>query len=123
MVKAAGVMLMVVVPVIPLNTALMVVPPGATGVTLPWFGDVLEMVASAVTVDDQTTDVVRVCVLPSLNVPVATMSCVEPMAMVLSGGVTLMDCKVAFVTFTSTEVLAKSRSAVTLAPPTAAPKA
>lgn len=62
------------------ETALMVLEPVDTLVARPWLPDALLTVATRVAEDDQVTEVVRFCVLPSLKVPVAVIGSVVPSA-------------------------------------------
>ena len=59
-------------PETPPDVAVIVVFPAATALATPFVPAVLLMVATAVDEELQLTELVRFCVLPSLNVPVAT---------------------------------------------------
>jgi hypothetical protein len=59
-------------PETPPDVAVIVAFPAATAVATPFVPAVLLMVATAVADELQFTELVRFCVLPSLNVPVAT---------------------------------------------------
>src|SRR5215469_17300096 len=77
--------------------ALMVVVPVESPVASP--GDpVLAIDATMGTVDDQLTVEVRICVLPSVKVPVATNCWVNPLGSEGVAGVTAMEARVAAVT-------------------------
>ncbi len=62
----------VALPETPPDVAVIVVVPPATALATPFVPDVLLMVATAVDDELQLTELVRFCVLPSLNVPVAS---------------------------------------------------
>jgi hypothetical protein len=83
----------------------------------------LVMVAVAVVPDDQVTDVVRFCVLLSLNVPVAVNCCVAPFAIDGFAGVTAIDCSVAAVTVSTVDPLTEPDVALMVLVPTPAPVA
>src|SRR5208282_3344245 len=77
-------------PLIDPEVAWMVVLPVVTPVAKP----VLLIVATAVLVDVQPTELVRFCWIPSLYVPVAVNCCVAPLAIDGFAGVTAIDTKV-----------------------------
>jgi hypothetical protein len=84
---------------------------------------VLVIVAVAGVPDDQVTDVVRFCVLLSLNVPVAVNCCVRPFAIDGFAGVTAIDCSVAAVTVSTVDPLTEPDVALMVLVPTPAPVA
>ena len=80
--------------VTPLWAALMLVVPVPAPVTRP---DALT-VATAELEEDQVTEFVRLCVLPSLNVPVAVNWSVVPLAIEALDALMVIDCSTAAVT-------------------------
>jgi methylglyoxal synthase len=81
------------------------------------------IVAVVVVTDDHVTVLVRFCVVPSLNVPVAVNCCVAPLAIEGFAGVTAIDCNVAAVTVSKVEPLIEEDVAVIVEVPTPAPLA
>src|ERR1700733_12704487 len=81
------------------------------------------IVAVVVVPDDQLTFDVRLCVEPSLNVPVAVNCCVAPLAIDGFAGVTAIDCSVAAVTVSKVEPEIDDDVAVIVEVPTPAPLA
>jgi hypothetical protein len=81
------------------------------------------IVAVVVVPDDQLTFDVRLCVEPSLNVPVAVNCCVAPLAIDGFAGVTAIDCSVAAVTVSKVEPEIDDDVAVIVELPTPAPLA
>jgi len=63
-------------------------------------------VATVESEDDQVTDCVMLCLLPSLNVPVAVNCCPDPGAMRAELGLTVIDTRVAPLTVTGAEPVA-----------------
>ena len=104
-------------PVTPLSVALMLAVPGATAVT--WLTD--PTVATAVLSEAQVASRVTVCVLESLNVPVAANDNLVPGAMVRPIGVTEIDTRVALDTVRVIEALADPSVAVIVDVPGARP--
>jgi len=88
---ALAVTLRSVEPVVEPEVAVMVVEPAAIPVASPLLPAVLLIVATPVADELQVTDVVRFCVLPSLNVPVAVNCCVPETTIVGFAGVTASD--------------------------------
>lgn len=84
----------VVNPITAPDAAWIVEDPALRAVALP----VVEMVATAGVSDDHITELVRFCVLPSVNVPVAVNCCVAFLAIVGLAGVTAIDFNVAAAT-------------------------
>jgi hypothetical protein len=80
------------------KAACIVVLPGTTPVARP----LTVIVATAVFVEVQVTELVRFCVLPSLKVPVAVNCCVVPAAIEEFAGVTASDANVGAVIVTVT---------------------
>jgi hypothetical protein len=81
------------------DVALMLVVPTATVVARPE----VFTVATAEESDDQVAVLVKSCVLPSLNVPVAVNCCVPPSASEGLGGFTAIDTNMAGVTVNEVE--------------------
>jgi hypothetical protein len=81
------------------------------------------IVAVAVVADDHVTVLVRFCVVPSLNVPVAVNCWVAPLAIEGFAGVTAIDCNVAAVTVRTVEPLIAPDVALIVEVPTPAPVA
>src|ERR1700733_7231650 len=81
------------------------------------------IVAVVVVPDDQLTFDVRLCVEPSLNVPVAVNCCVAPLPIDGFAGVTAIDCSVAAVTVSKVEPEIDDDVAVIVELPTPAPLA
>jgi hypothetical protein len=95
-------------PVTPLRVALIFAVPGATAVTtLP-----PPVVATATLSEAQVASEVMICVLESLNDPVAVKDKFVPGAIVLPVGVTEIDTRVALVTVRVTEALIVPTAAV-----------
>jgi hypothetical protein len=88
--------------VIPLSVAVMSVVPVVTEVARPFEPAVLEIAATPGLVEVQVTDVVRVWLVLSVYVPVATNCSELPRAIEGAPGVTLNDFKVAVVTVSVT---------------------
>src|ERR1700722_15896482 len=84
----------VVDPMTPAEVAWIVEEPAVRVVAVPGAG----VVATAGVSDDQATEPVRFCVLPSLNDPVAVNCCVAFLANVGFAGVTAIDFNVAAAT-------------------------
>jgi len=103
--------------VIPLWDAVMLLEPAPTPEAIP-----AVKVAAAVFEEVQVADVVRFCVLPSLNVPVAVNCSTVPLAIEAFGPLIAIDCRVAAVTAKAKmfEVMPLC-VAVMLLEPTAAP--
>src|ERR1700733_10357251 len=78
------------------------------------------IVAVVVVPDDQLTFDVRLCVEPSLNVPVAVNCCVAPLVIDGFAGVTAIDCSVAAVTVSKVEPEIDDNVAVIVEVPTPA---
>jgi len=93
------------------SVAVIVVEPGASPAARP----ALLMVAVDGVEEPQLTDVVRTCVLPSLNKPVAVNGRVVPAAMAGLAGATVMAERVAGVTVSSVELLTEPAVAVMVA--------
>jgi hypothetical protein len=89
--KEAAVTVRVVDPATPPETACIVETPAVSAVARPE----AEMVATDGVADDQVTEAVRFCVLPSLKVPVAANCWVAFLVRVAFAGVTAMDFRVA----------------------------
>jgi hypothetical protein len=81
------------------------------------------IVAVAAVADDHVTVLVRFCVVPSLNVPVAVNCCVAPLVIDGFAGVTAIDCSVAAVTVRVVEPLIPPDVALIVEVPTPAPVA
>jgi hypothetical protein len=79
------------VPTWPANTAVTVAFPGASPVANPFDPDVSLTVATDAGADVQETEVVRSCVLPSANVPIARNEVAVFSATLAAGGVTCME--------------------------------
>jgi hypothetical protein len=94
-VNTAAVVVIVVVPLIDPDAALIVTgPPAFTPVARP-----VGLIVTSVASDElQVTEFVRFCVEVSLNVPVAVNCCVFPAGIEGFAGVTAIDTSVAFVT-------------------------
>lgn len=92
--RAGPVTVSVVNPITAPDAAWIVEDPALRAVPLP----VVEMVATAGVSDDHITELVRFCVLPSVNVPVAVNCCVAFLASVGFAGVTAIDFNVAAAT-------------------------
>src|SRR5215831_5010707 len=80
--------------VMPLCVAVMLLEPIAAPVAKP----VVLMLTVAVFEEAQVAVLVRFCVLPSLNVPVAVNCTLVPLAIEVLGELMVMDCRVAAVT-------------------------
>lgn len=76
-----------------LTFAEIVVLPPARDVASPWMPALLLIVATDFTDELHNTDVVRLAVLPPVNVPVATNCCVAPLTMEGLTGVTAIELK------------------------------
>jgi hypothetical protein len=97
--KVAAVTVNVVFPDLLPDVAVITDVPAATPVARPLVGRPLGlMVAIPVVPDDQITDAVISCDVPSENVPVAVNCLVRPLAMLGLAGVTVIKLKVAAVT-------------------------
>src|SRR5215468_9205504 len=83
--------------VIPLCMAVMLLEPIAAPVAKP----VVLMLTVAVFEEAQVAVLVRFCVLPSLNVPVAVNCTLVPLAIEEAPALTVIDCSVAAVTVTA----------------------
>lgn len=81
----------VAVPTCPSNSATMVAVPGSSPVASPIVGDTSLMVATDAGEDVHKTDVVRSCVLPSANVPIATKATPVCWGMLAADGETRID--------------------------------
>jgi hypothetical protein len=101
------------VPVTPLTLALIFAVPDATPVIILTF----PTVATAVLSDAQLTSRVILCVLASLNVPVAVNDNLDPGAIVRPVGVTEIDTTWALLTVSVTELLAVPSVAVMVVAP------
>jgi hypothetical protein len=93
----------VAVPVMFPEVAVIVVEPAATEVASPLEPAALLIAATPAVDELQVTAVVRFCVVPSENVPVAVNCRVVPNAMLGLVGVTVMDTSVAEVTVSVVE--------------------
>jgi hypothetical protein len=96
----------------------MVVVPTLNVVASPWLPGVLLMVALLVVDDVQLTCVVRVCVVLSEKVPVASNCCVVPRGFVGFVGVTAIEDNVAVVTVSVVDALTVPSVAVIVVAPT-----
>lgn len=121
--KAAGTMVMVVLPLTEPEVALMEADPVATLVASPCEPVLLLMVTTEICDELQLTVAVRFCVLPSVNVPVAVNCCVVPRGVLGSAGVTAMDTSVAGVTVKVLDPDTLPKVAVTVVLPTLVPLA
>src|SRR5215510_1342307 len=101
--RVAAVTVSVVEPETAPDVAVIVVGPRALAVARPSDPPAFEIVATAVSEDDQVTAVVRSCVVASVYVPVAANCCVVPLAMLGLAGVTPIDTRVAAVTVSVVE--------------------
>ena len=111
--SAAGVTVRSVEPLMPPDTAVIVAVPAPTLLASP----ALLIVAAAGVSDDHVAVLVRFCVLPSLNVPVAVNCCVVPSASEGVAGVTASDTSVAAVTLSVVEPVTAPTLAVIVAVP------
>jgi hypothetical protein len=116
-VKVAELTVKAVDPVTPLNVAEIFAVPAETAVATPSPETVATAVLSDVHVDSRFT----VCVLESLNVPVAVNESLVNGGIVLPAGVKEMDTIVAFVTVRVTALLTLPRVAVIIAVPGVSP--
>ncbi len=78
--------------VIESKVAVMLTDPGVRAVAMPFVPAVLLIVDITVLDDAQVANVVRSCVLASINVPVAANCCVDPWGTLTTAGVTAIDC-------------------------------
>ena len=101
------------------RVALMLVVPADTPVAVP----AAVIVATDSVSEAQTTSDVIICVVLSLNVPVALKFCFVPGAMVLLEGVTVINVTVALVTVRVAVVLTDPSVAVIVVVPAASPLA
>jgi hypothetical protein len=101
------------------DVAVIVEMPAETPVAIPLASTVTIAVADEV----HCADAVISCVVPSENVPVAVNCWVSPTAMLESAGVTLMDCKAAFVTVNVAVPVRAPDAAVIFAVPAVKPLA
>ena len=92
--RVAGVTVSVVLPVMLLEAAWIVVVPAPTAVAKP----AALIVATVTTEELHVAVLLRFCVVPSLNVPVAVNCCVPPFATDGFAGVMAIDTSVAAVT-------------------------
>jgi hypothetical protein len=97
--SVAAVTVITVEPVLPDCVALIDDVPTVAAVAKP----PAVIVATEVVAEAHVTVLVRFCVLPSLNVPVAVNCCVRPLATDGFAGVTAIDCNVATVTVSTVE--------------------
>jgi len=111
-------MVIVAVPVMAANIADMFVEPRAKPVATPWLPTVLLMVTKLGFDEVQVTEFVRVCVLPSLYVPVAANCCVFPTGMFAVAGVTAIDTNRGEATVRLVEAVREPSAAVITAVPT-----
>src|SRR5579863_137333 len=118
--SAAGLTVMVVLPLTEPEVALMEAEPVAKLVARPSEPALLLMVATEASDELQFTVAVRFCVLPSVNVPVAVNCWLAPRGVSGSAGVTAMDTSVAGVTVKAVDPDTLSRVAVTVVLPTPA---
>jgi len=105
----------------PPDVAVIVVVPAATGVANPSEPAALLIVATPVVDELQVTVVVRFCVVPSENVPVAVNCLVVPLATLGLVGVTAMETSVAAVTVRVVDPDMSPDVAVTVVLPTPLP--
>src|SRR5271154_1854511 len=117
--SVADVTVRTVEPLIAPDVALIVEVPTPAPVASP---DVL-IVAAVVVAELHVTVLVRFCVEPSLNVPIAVNCCVAPLVIEGFAGVTAIDCSVAAVTVRSVEPLIDDDVAEIVEVPTPAPLA
>ena len=119
--SVAAVTVSVVDPETPPDVAVIVVVPAATGVANPSEPAALLIVATPVVDELQVTVVVRFCVVPSENVPVAVNCLVVPLATLGLVGVTAMETSVAAVTVRVVDPDMSPDVAVTVVLPTPLP--
>jgi hypothetical protein len=103
--------------VTPSSVALILATPGATALATPTDA----IVATPTLSDAHVTSLVMICVLESLNVPVAVNEELVAGAMMRPTGVTEIDSSDAFVTSSVTDALAEPSVAVMLDVPAAKP--
>ena len=121
--KAAAVTLIVVLPVIDPELAVIRAGPVPTLEASPWAFVALLIVAMAGALELHCTVLVRSCVLLSVKVPVAVNCCVIPRATLGIAGVIARETKAAGVTFRLVEPVIAPEDAVILVLPTATPVA
>src|SRR5688572_20252903 len=86
--SVAAVTVIVVEPLMPLNVAVISALPMFTAVATPWFGATFVIVATLMLFDNHVACVVRSCVVPSVNTPVAMNGTCVPFAALGFVGVT-----------------------------------
>jgi hypothetical protein len=107
----------VVDPAIEPDVAVIMVVPAAAPLAKPWLPTELLIVAAAALDELHVTEVVRFCVLPSVNVPVAVNCCVLPSAIEGYAGVTANETSAGAVTVRLVEPLTEPEVALIVVVP------
>src|ERR1700729_469605 len=106
-------------PVTPPRVALMIVLPLPVVAVLPFVPGELLTVATLAIDELQCTELVRSCDDPSVNVPTAVNSCLNPKGIATTAGLTVMDTMDAGETVTVPDPVTPPRVALMIAAPVA----